>query len=335
MTAPPRDGTAGRRAGPRRPGDTATASPRDLPEVIRSRPAQRSVIERQVRRGELRRVRRGVYLPIVVDDGGPALRRERRVLELAAATAETLQNEFVFSHETAALIQGLSLYRLADEVHVTQRTKPAVRRVADPSLHRHAVALPDRDRTIVSGRPVTTIERTLVDCARWLPGPRALVVADSALRAGADLDLVDVLLREAAGKPGIRQGRWVVELADARAESVAESLVRWFVLQAGLDRPDLAVPAATGRGTYWFDLAWPGHKVGIEFDGVVKYSGGQYGDPQERLLAEKYRNDALVEAGWHVLHVRWSDLRDPAALIGRIRAALAAAAARQRPARRP
>ncbi len=280
MTAPPRDGTAQRRPSRRRPGDSATTNPRDLPEVVRFRAAQRSVIERQVRRGELRRVRRGIYLPTTVDDDGPALRRERRVLEMAAATAETLQNDFVFSHETAALIYGLSVYRLAEEVHVTQRSKPTVRR-ADPHLHRHAITLPGRDRTVVGGRPVTTVERTLVDCARWLPGPRALVVADSALRAGADLDLVDVLLREAAGRPGIRQGRWVVELADARAESAAESLVRWFVLQAGLDRPDLAVPAQTDRGTYWFDL------------------------------------------------------RDPAALIGRIRAALVVAVARQRTGRRP
>lgn len=161
---------------------------------------------------------------------------------------------------------------------------------------------------------MTTVERTMVDCARWLPGPRALVVADSAWRAGADPDLVETLLAEAAGRPGVRQARWIVDLADVNAESPGESLVRWYVLDHGLAAPEADI------------------KVGIEFDGAVKYSGGAYGDPHERLMAEKVRHDALVEAGWILVRVTWSDLRDPAALVGRIRTALAEAGRRRRPA---
>lgn len=328
MTGPPQ--APGTRRPARRPGDTAVPEPRALPEVVRFDPARRSVIERSLRRGQLRRVRQGVYLPAVVDDGGPALRRQRRVLEKAAAVAATLRSDVVFSHETAALIHGLALYRLADEVHVTQRTKPRVRKRWDPDLRRHAVPLPDRDRTVVRGRAVTTIERTLVDCARWLPGPQALVIADSALRAGADLRRVGRILAEAAGRPGVRQARWVVDLADARAESPGESLVRWHLLDHGLAAPDLAVPVATRRGTSWIDLGWPDLRVGIEFDGAVKYSGGDYGDPHERLVAEKMRHDALVEAGWFILRVTWADLGDPAALVGRVRTALAEAGRRRR-----
>ncbi|MFE6971894.1 hypothetical protein [Isoptericola sp. NPDC057653] len=313
------------RRGSRRPGDTALPAPRRLPEVIRSGPWRRSVIERQVRRGDLRPVRRGVYVPSVTEDGGPALRRERRVLALAAAVAAGLKTDVVLSHETAALVHGLNLYGLAEEVHVCQDSKPAGRRTPDPHLRRHPIVVPDRDRTDVSGRPVTTIERTMVDCARWLPGARALVVADSALRAGADPDVVALLLDEASGRPGVRQARRIVEVADARAESVGESLVRWFVLEADLGPVELAVEAPTRRGRYWVDLGWPTLEVGIEFDGLVKYSGGEFGDPRQRLLAEKRRHDALTEAGWTLVHVTWEDLRDPAALIARIRAALAAA----------
>ena len=68
--------------------------------------------------------------------------------------------------------------------------------------------------------------------------------------------------------------------------------------------------------------------MAVEFDGAVKYSGGEYGDPRGRLLAEKARHDALVEAGWLVLRVTWDDLSDPDLLLGRIRAALARRAAR-------
>ena len=263
-----------------------------------------------------------MYVAAAVNDDGPALTRERRVLALTAAAAASLRTDYWFSHETAALLHGLAVYRLSEQVHVIQTWKPKVRRDRDPYLRRHPVTLPERDRTAIGALPVTTLERTLVDCARWLPEVRALVVADSAFRAGARRDVVHKILAEAAGRPGVRQARRVVELADERAESPGESIVRWYVLEAGLDPPELAVAVDTWRGTYWLDLAWRGPKVGIEFDGAVKYSGREYGDPQERLLDEKRRHDALVEAGWTILRVTWADLRDPDRLVMRVRRAI-------------
>lgn len=260
------------------------------------------------------------------------MRREQHVLALVAAVARTLTTDYCFSHETAALLHGLAVYRLAEEVHVSQRWKPKVRRDRDGAVRRHPVDVPARDRTLsVTGMPVTSLERTMVDCARWLPGPRALVVADSALRAGADRAVVETLLVEAAGRPGIRQARRVVGLADPRAESLAESLVRWIVHEADLEAPEPAVAVETWRGTSWVDLGWPGAAVGIEFDGAVKYSGGEYGDPRERLLAEKRRHDALVEAGWVIVRVVWDDLTDPDRLTARLRRALATARRSRRP----
>ncbi|WP_277212921.1 hypothetical protein [Isoptericola croceus] len=319
----------------RRPGDTAAVRPRDVPATVRYRPDLRTAIDRQRRRGELVRLRRGRYGPPVADDGGIARRRERQVLQLVAAVESSLHTDFVFSHETAALLHGLSHYRLAPEVHVSQSWKPRVR-PADRQLRRHPVDVPDQDRTLLTGRPVTTVERTLVDCARWLPGAQALVVADSALRAGADLGVVGRVLGDAAGHPGVRRARRVVALADARAESPGESLVRWHLEESGFDlpSPDLSVEVATTAGTYWIDLGWPELRVGIEFDGAVKYSGGTYGDPTSRLVAEKRRHDALTEAGWVVVRVMWADLTDPARLVARVRQAVAMARRRnRRPAR--
>lgn len=263
----------------------------------------------------------------VPDEGGIALRRERQVLQLAAAVASTLRTDFVFSHETAALLHGLSHYRLGEQVHVAQSWKPPSRS-SGRQLRRHPVDVPAGDRMLVGGRPVTTLERTLVDCARWLPGDRALVIADSALRAGADPVVVDRVLGDARGRAGVRRARRIVALADARAESPGESLVRWHLDEHGFDVPDLAVRVSTPVGDSWVDLGWPGLRVGIEFDGAVKYSGGAYGDPAGRLFAEKRRHDALVEAGWVLLRVVWADLREPARLIARVHRALVAAEAR-------
>ncbi|MEN5074268.1 hypothetical protein ABE437_10660 [Isoptericola cucumis] len=310
----------------RRPGDTTGPQRRELPTVVRFDESRRSVIERRARRGELVRVRRGRYVAPEPAAGGVAVQREQQVLALVAAVAQTLRTDYCFSHESAALVHGLSVYRLADEVHVSQSWKPKVRRDRDDRVRRHPVDVPPRDRTTTpTGLPVTTLERTTVDCGRWLAGARALVVADSALRAGADRAVVDKILHDAAGRPGIRQARLVVDLADARAESPGESLVRWSVHEAGIDLPDLAVEVQTWRGTAWVDLGWPELRVGIEFDGAVKYSGGEHGDPRERLLAEKRRHDALTEAGWTILRVTWDDLAHPDRLVARIRRARAAA----------
>jgi predicted transcriptional regulator of viral defense system len=300
--------------------------PRDVPAIVRFDESRRSVIERRGRRGELVRLRRGRYGAPAPTTGGVARWREQRVLAQVAAVAGTLRTDYCFSHETAALLHGLAVYRLAEEVHVSQRWKPKVRRGRDGPVRRHPVDVPARDRTLSStGLPVTSLERTTVDCARWLPGARALAIADSALRAGADREVVETLVGEAAGRPGVRQARRIAALADARAESVGESLVRWIVHEADLDAPELAVAVETWRGTSWVDLAWPGAQVGIEFDGAVKYSGGEYGDPHERLLAEKRRHDALGEAGWTLVHVMWDDLTEPDRLVARLRRALAAA----------
>ncbi|OLT45543.1 hypothetical protein [Cellulosimicrobium sp. CUA-896] len=241
----------------------------------------------------------------------------------AVALAARLTTEYWFSHSTAAVLHGLWTWRLADEVHVTQLGNPSVRRRTDHGVRRHWTALVDEDRDVVGGLPVTSLERTIVDCARSLPPVAGLVVADSGLRAGADRDRIAVVLEAAAGGRGVRRARQVLTEADGRSESPGESVVRWVVVDAGLPRPEPNVTVPTWRGAYRLDLAWTAHRVAVEFDGAIKYSGGEYGDPQRRLLAEKARHDALVEAGWLVLRVTWDDLTDPDVVARRVRSALA------------
>ena len=76
--------------------------------------------------------------------------------------------------------------------------------------------------------------RTVLDCARTLPFREALVVADSAVRTGrvtaGDLTSAAAALR-GAGSAGVRR---VVEVADPRAESALESLLRGLLLEAGI-----------------------------------------------------------------------------------------------------
>ncbi|MFE4467148.1 hypothetical protein ACFRCR_18765 [Oerskovia sp. NPDC056781] len=260
----------------------------------------------------------------------PALARQAEVLAEMRGVVNRLTTPFWFSHVNAALLWGCWTWRLAAEVHVTQLGHPKVRS-GDRVLRRHWTDLPVRDRCALDGLPVTGLERTVVDCLRGLREPQGIVIADSALRIGARTEVLETILEESVGKRGIVRARRVLAAADVRSESPGESLVRWFAVDAGLPSLDVAIPVETWLGAFWLDLGWPDLRIGIEFDGAVKYSGGRYGEPGERLLAEKRRQDALVEAGWTIVRVTWADLSDPERLVARLRAARERARARHSP----
>ena len=269
----------------------------------------------------LERVRKGVYLPPARGDG-VAVRRRADLLRQIRAVDVRLDLEHWFSHTSAAVLHGCWTWRLSDVVHLTQLRPPNLEQSRDRTLRRHWTDLPVRDRTEVSGVPATTLERTVVDCARILRPAQGLVVADSALRGGADPAVIGTILEECGRRRGIVQAREVLELADPRSESPGETVLRWIAHDEGLPTPVPGFDVETDRGRFWLDLAWPEWKVAVEFDGAVKYSGGDYGDPSARIVAEKARQDALEEAGWIVIRVVWQDLGDPAGTAERIRRAL-------------
>ncbi|MFE6969250.1 hypothetical protein [Isoptericola sp. NPDC057653] len=306
---------------PPRPGDRRELTAPAVPPAILFSEARRGEIAGMAARGALERVRKGVYLAPVAAEG-PARTRHAEILRQVRAVEVRLSTAFWYSHATAALLHGCWTVRLSPTVHVTQLRPPNADQTRERDLRRHWAALPERDRTDLDGLPVTCLERTVVDCARTLPPDQGLVIADSALRGGADLTLIDAILDESRGGRGVRRAREVIGLADPRSESPGESLLRWIVHDAGLPAAETGHRVTTRRGDLWLDLAWPDRKVALEFDGAVKYSGGEYGDPAQRLFDEKLRHDALAEAGWLVLRVVWEDLLHPELLTARIRSAL-------------
>ena len=63
------------------------------------------------------------------------------------------------------------------------------------------------------------------------------------------------------------------------------------------------------------DLAWPGHRVIVEYDGEYHFEGLQIAKDDVRL-------GALVAAGWHVIRLSAADLRHMEGVVSRIAAAL-------------
>lgn len=325
--------------------------PRDIPPAYLTSELGRSGVRTALRSGEYTRARRGAIVP-APPKGTSWQQAETQTLGAIAAVAKKLRNGAAFSHASAALIHGLWLMEIPVVPEVTQDSRPNSHGRA--SLRRHRSFLGPEQVTTVNGLNVTTIERTIVDCACTMSPRSALVVADSGFRVllGAersrksfDPDALAALRRrlleilEAGPRRGRRQARAVIAAADPHSESPPETLVRWIAISRGMPAPITQMAIVTRGGTFYADLGWrwvlespDGARtlwtVLVEYDGEVKYlpSGGVVGSAEEAagaVLAEKRREDLIREhPRTLVIRVSKEDTRDPDRLFARILATL-------------
>jgi very-short-patch-repair endonuclease len=224
----------------------------------------------------------------------------------------------VVSHQTAAALWKIEipLQRSDQPAHLTVPTGSRARNRADRRIHRGAVK--DVDVIRRWSLPVTTPERTWRDLAAVV-GPAALLaVTDQLLDvwcSAADLE------RQLAGRPsgrGSARARAVLPVADARAESPMESVLRWLLHDAGLPPPVLQhrVRDAAGVVLGRADLAWPDRKLLVEFDGKIHREGDVF-------VNDLRRQNRLIAAGWTILRFSSADvLGHPAQVVAAVRAAL-------------
>jgi very-short-patch-repair endonuclease len=264
------------------------------------------------------KVRRGAYyLDAAVP--GAAEHDARRRLEIVRleAVSRQLPGEHVFSHTSAALLWGLPLWSPPTAVvHVVQQHVPGERRARD--VVRHRAALDPSEVVTIGGLPVTSRDRTVLDCVRTLGARDGLVLADAALRAGAGLDALRERLARTTGR-GLVRARAVLDAADPGAESPGESVVRFELLRHGLPAPRTQLAVRTRLGRFRADMGWDEWRLLVEFDGLVKYRELAGGEPARVLYEEKRRQEAIEEEGWRVLRVTTPDVRDGAALTARVR----------------
>jgi very-short-patch-repair endonuclease len=119
-----------------------------------------------------------------------------------------------------------------------------------------------------------------------------------------------------AGRWGVTKVRRAVPLVDPRAESAPESRVRVALVLAGFC-PVPQFEVVVGGRCRRLDLGWPEAKLALEYEGAHHFSG-----PQIVLDDERYAG--LVAAGWRIIRVSASDLRDLDGVVVRVRAALSA-----------
>lgn len=259
----------------------------------------------QLRGPTVRRLFHGVY----------ALRDEPLTHELrCAAAALALPPETVITGRSAAGLWGVQLARAQDCVQVVVPDGTRIARRAGLDVRRTLVRADES--TPWSALAVATPLRTTLDLLLDRPLPDAVADLDAVLRAGlVTLPAVAAMVEERSDK-GIVLARRAVHLADARAESRPESRVRvWLALDGLHPVPQYWIEDSTGRLAR-ADLAFPEHKVAVEYDG--SWRDGQLW----ALNRDRDRLNRVQAAGWEIVFVTAQLLHDPARMVRTIRAAL-------------
>lgn len=271
--------------------------------------------------GELDRLRRGVYSVPFIGDA-----ESRHRIEAAAAASQRLVGTVV-SHTSAAVFHGLPVRRAAlDDVHLTRAAGSHGRREA--GVHLHHSPLTAAEITVIDGVPVTTLERTIADIGRAEGFAWAVVLADAALARDPDRTILAEHVDAGRRRPGNRTLASVLEFADRRAESPAESLSRVSMLRAGIPRPELQFDIANAAGEWMArsDFGWPELGVVGEIDGRVKYDSPDRGrSPSDMIARQVQREELIKRCGWWVTRWDWETAVDHRRLGEHLRQAFRAA----------
>lgn len=274
-----------------------------------------------VRSGALLRLRRGAY--VRTDEWNRLTPWERDDLRIHAHY-ESTGGTSCYSHSSAARLHSCQVWNCGRLVHVTTSySNSATSTGTDVRTHRLPLDSSDLiTLQTADGRDiqVTSLERTVLDCARILRLDAAAVIGDDALRKGADLASMRKMLEESPVKRGSMRAAAVLDALDVRSESAGETRTRLLLHSFGFHSfvPQYEIP--TSAGLFRADFADPASRVVIEFDGKAKY--GDYKPADEVLLAERRRENALTEEGWILLRLDWQQLEDPWAIRRRVGATL-------------
>jgi very-short-patch-repair endonuclease len=241
----------------------------------------------------------------------------------SAAAYRLVEERGVLSGYSAALLLGADCAPGPDipaEVTVPgggQRVQPGLR------VHRDRVA--PGEVTTVGGIRCTSPLRTAYDLARR-EGPVEAVVAVDRL-ANVYRFNPDLLLNFAVHYRGARGNDRIPDVLAwtcPYAGSPMETRLRLVIVKGGLPCPRVQWPVqdVLHRTVVWLDLAYPGHAIGIE------YEGNDHTTPQG-VRRDIGRYTRLLDLGWRIYRYTGTDVYcDPERIVAELTRALRCAAAR-------
>jgi len=176
----------------------------------------------------------------------------------------------------------------------------------------HEIYVPPEHRLNLRGVCVTSAARTWVDCASLVSEDHLLAMGDYCMQEGViSIEEVESVLAWSRGRRGVRRARSVAPWLRSGSESPQESRLRWFMVSCGLPEPRVNWSVVIGGEIVCrLDLAYPLLKIGAEYDGDWHAETVEHDEERRKLLRHE---------GWEVLVVRKEDLRNPHAIVSRLR----------------
>ncbi len=210
----------------------------------------------------------------------------------------------VVSHDSAAELHKLpKLRRGIATVMVHSRTTHVFPDVTVRRCH----DLLDEHVVEVSGLPVTSIPRTIVDLspfltARHLTAVLASAVADQRTRVDDVQTVVGHVARR--GKPGIRKIRWILEDRESgpRDGTPLERAGASVLRNGGIPEPRFEFPIPWDPDRR-FDVAFPNRRLAIEWD------SRRWHELAEAFARDRERDRQALLHGWRVVRFTWVDVK--------------------------
>lgn len=230
------------------------------------------------------------------------------------AVVERVPATYAFSGLTAGWLLGLDV-AWGDPIEVTIDREVPVRARAGVRLRR--AALPQWDVINRHGFRTTSAMRTACDLGGRRDLVESVVAVDMALHAGlVTLPQLATYTETHPGEKGIKRLRGAVRLADPRSESPMETRLRMELIRARLPRPAVQAEIRDAAGDLIgrADLYYADRRLVIEYDGD---------NHRDRLVADLRRQNALVNAGYHLLRFTVADMRTRGAVAAQVRLARA------------
>ncbi len=242
-------------------------------------------------RRRLEPVRTGVYRTA----GAPETWEQH---QLAACLAGGPATATAF--RAAAWCWRLEGYAVPDQLEVTV---PRSRRARLPGVIVHDTRVwSDAHHTVHGGLPVTSPARTLCDLTACSGLGKVARALDDALRRRlTTLERLEVVFLDLATK-GRRRSTFMRALLEERlpgfdpGETDAELKIYRWIVGAGLPEPVLQHRVRVRGRTYRIDLAYPDHKIGIEYDGWDAHR------TRTSFDSDPERDAILEDAGWRMIH---------------------------------
>jgi very-short-patch-repair endonuclease len=260
-------------------------------------------IEVRLRAGRLIPLHRGVYAL-----GHRRLRSEGYWMAAVLAVGPGA----VLSHREAAALHGLRPTNRA-RIDVTTEADRCV-----PGIEVHRVRrLDPADVTTVSGIPVTTVARTLVDLADVVNAESLAKAMDEAERQNRlDLRAIHTARTRTTGRNGPGPQRLTHALRELAAHGTTLTRSPLEVaFQALINRAGLPKPRTNARlKGHEVDAYWPDHKLAVELD------GWRFHNTRRDFQRDRERDRELTAAGHKVIRFTHRDVHErPAHVVETLR----------------